>query len=216
MHNKGIGEMFNVVKYLAETNPSSLNYLDGQEHTPLDLACMNGSITAKTIDLLLRVCPGSIYQSNNRGGLPIHTVCDGDIDDEVVAMEVLNLLLKAQPALVTRPTDEEDSLSDGDELPLHRAAANRSPSFCKILLDAHPEAVKMVDRGVNCEVIPYLLDRPISSASVSERNVDGMLPIHLFCVYVNEQDEEREDTPVYTETIWRLLTAYPETLRVGN
>ena len=479
MHNKGIGEMFNVVKYLAETNPSSLNSLDGQEHTPLDLACMNGSITAKTIDLLLRVCPGSIYQSNNRGGLPIHTVCDGDIDDEVVAMEVLNLLLKAQPDLVTRPTDEEDSLSDGDELPLHRAAANRSPSFCKILVHAHPEAVEMVDsagclpfhnacyegrpdtveylfglhpeslhirnhygylpihwtvlgyreeytveivqflilhdsecvsksivsddggdqhlhgngtlplhivcssmnlydqrevmlllfnlypeavlirngqqqlpidilreklddlpidpdtgkvynedlyhrmecitsflqtqmnyarkaqdetfmrtpdatgslplhyairagaplgsikllvkgnpnaatvpdgsgmfplhvasemstvgvveylaelspehlddcdtnknfplhhacRGVNCEVIAYLLDRPISSVSVSERNADGMLPIHLFCVYVNEQDEEGEDTPVYTETIWRLLTAYPETLRVGN
>ena len=65
-------------------------------------------------------------------------------------------------------------------------------------------------RGVNYEVISYLLETPMSS--VSERNVDDMLPIHLFCKFVNEQENEDEDTPEYIETIWRLLTAYPETV----
>jgi len=44
--------------------------------------------------------------------------------------------------------------------------------------------------------------------SVSERNANGMLPIHLFCEYVIV----KADIPEYTETIWRLLTAYPETV----
>ena len=66
-------------------------------------------------------------------------------------------------------------------------------------------------RGGNCEVISYLLERPMSSATVSERNADDMLPIHLFCEFVRGRWCERE-TPEYTETIWRLLTAYPETV----
>jgi len=63
--------------------------------------------------------------------------------------------------------------------------------------------------GGNCEVVSYLLETPVSSASVSERNVNSMLPIQLFCDIVN-RSEEGGDTPEYTETIWRLLTAYPE------
>jgi len=66
-------------------------------------------------------------------------------------------------------------------------------------------------RGGNCEVIEYLLKTPISSASVSERNANDMLPIHLFCEFVNDQEED-DDSPKYTETIWRLLSAYPETI----
>jgi len=64
--------------------------------------------------------------------------------------------------------------------------------------------------GGNCEIISYLLETPLSSASLSERNVDGMLPIHLFCEYVKEQQEGEEEDTEYTETIWRLLKAYPE------
>ena len=66
-------------------------------------------------------------------------------------------------------------------------------------------------RGGNCEVIEYLLNTPMSSATVSERNVDDMLPIHLFCEFMRRRWCEGE-TPEYTETIWRLLTAYPETV----
>ena len=66
-------------------------------------------------------------------------------------------------------------------------------------------------RGGNCEVISYLLETPMSSASVSERNDGDMLPIHLFCEFVRGRWCEGE-TPEYTETIWRLLTAYPETV----
>jgi ankyrin repeat protein len=65
-------------------------------------------------------------------------------------------------------------------------------------------------REGKCEVIEYLLDRPMSSASVSERNIDDKLPIHLFCEHV--WCCHGYDPPKYTEIIWRLLSAYPETV----
>ena len=61
----------------------------------------------------------------------------------------------------------------------------------------------------NCEAVNYLLDRQV--ASVSERNTKGKLPIHLLCDAANERRGLR-DTPLYVETIWRLLLAYPETV----
>lgn len=65
-------------------------------------------------------------------------------------------------------------------------------------------------REGKCDVIEYLLETPVSSAAVSERNVDGKLPIHLFCEHV--RCCHGYDPPGYTETIWRLLSAYPETV----
>ena len=61
----------------------------------------------------------------------------------------------------------------------------------------------------NCEAVNYLLDRQV--ASVSERNTKGKLPIHLLCDAANERRGLR-DTPLYVETIWRLLLANPETV----
>ena len=58
-------------------------------------------------------------------------------------------------------------------------------------------------------MVKYLLEK--AAASVSERNADGMLPIHLFCDFVREQMGE-EENPQQLEIIWCLLMAYPETV----
>ena len=120
-------------------------------------------------------------------------------------------------------------------LPLDIACEVSTVRVVKYLVELSPDRLSTRDvnknyplhhacRGGNCELIAYLLDRPMSSASVSERNTGGMLPIHLFCKFVNEQeqeeeeveddeeDDEEDDNAEYTETIWRLLSAYPETV----
>jgi len=94
MNNESIGDMFDVVEYLAESNPSSLLAKDEYDQTPLAVACKNKSITAVTIGFLLECCPESIHQRNNCNELPIHTLCveeNKEMDDEV-AIDILKLL----------------------------------------------------------------------------------------------------------------------------
>jgi len=115
IHNTNIGDMFDVLKYLTETNPSSLLEKDIYDQTPLYVACDKSYMNTRIIKLLLKVCPNSIYQPNNCDWLPTHSLCEGRMDDEV-EVEILKLLLEAHP-------DSARLQSNGDgELPLHLAA----------------------------------------------------------------------------------------------
>jgi len=182
LHNENIGGVFDVVKYLAESNPSFLLAKDVYDQTPLDVACKNRSITAEIIKFLLEACPSSVYQRNNCNGLPMHSLCgEKDMDDEV-AIEILRLLLEAHPGSVSE-------IDSDMELPLHQAAAatNKSPDFCKILVDAYPESIR---RGDDTSSLPLHLacsnGRPdtveclfgLYPESLRIRNDGGHLPIH--------------------------------------
>ena len=182
MHNKSIGDLSDVVTYLVESSPSSLKVQDEYDQNPLNAACSNGFMTVKTIELLLRVCPDSIYEPSNWGGLPIHTLCEARIDDEV-ATDILKLLLEAHPNSVS------DQNNDDGELPLHLAANNKSPAFCKLLVDAYPESVRRGGSGANgslpihsaCyggrpDTLEYLLK--VYPESLYTRNDGSYLPIH--------------------------------------
>jgi len=191
MNNKSIGDLFDVMKYLVETNPSSLLAKDEHDQTPLAVACKNKSITAGTIRFLLEACPSSIHQRNNCNELPIHSLCEVNTDGGV-AIEILKLLLKAHPDSVTQ-TDGEGYL------PLHLAAMNKSPAFCKILVDAYPELAKRVDddgdlpihnachRG-RPDTVEYLFE--LYPESLHIRNNNGYLPIHEACGHPNKNTAE--------------------------
>jgi len=60
-------------------------------------------------------------------------------------------------------------------------------------------------RGGNCEVVKYLLDE--QSPHVTKCNADKKLPIHLLC-----ESGASTDSLEQTDTIYRLLLAYPETV----
>ena len=186
LNNENIGEMFDVVKYLAESSPSSLMLQDQHDRTPLHLACRNTNITARTVQILLQDCPEAVYQRNNCDELPIYNLCAEEknktqMDDEV-AKDVLNLFLEAQPDLVTHIEDELGYL------PIHSAATNKSQAFCKILVDAYPESVRIGDGDGSLPIIHKAcyndrLDTVESllrlyPESVHIRNNDGKLPIH--------------------------------------
>jgi len=63
-------------------------------------------------------------------------------------------------------------------------------------------------REGNFGVVKYLLESRVPS--VSERNGNNKLPIHLLCESGN--DKVDHESAEYVETIWRLLVAYPETV----
>ena len=180
LHNENIGKMFEVVKYLAETNPSSLQMKDEYSQTPLDLACKNRSVTAEIIEFLLEVCPSSVRQLNNCMGLPMHSLCDVKGMDDEVAIDILKLLLEAHPGSVSE-------IESDMELPLHQAATNKSRAFCRILVDAYPESIRRVDGASSLplhnacgdgrpETVEYLFG--LYPESLHIRNNGGYLPIH--------------------------------------
>ena len=128
------------------------------------------------------------------------------MEDEV-AMEVLQLFLEAKPDLVTQTAIDSD---DDEQLPIHKAVFNKSPSFCKILVDAYPESVK---RRSGNGYLPFVeacgFGRPdtveylfgLYPESLHIRDDSGYLPIHQTALYPNEY------TP---ETIEFLLRCDPE------
>ena len=189
IHNKSVGDMYEVLQYLTETDPSSLQAKDIYDQTPLYVACEKSYINAKTIELLLRVCPNSIYQPNNCDWLPTHSLCEARMDDEV-AVEVLKLLLEAHP-------DSARLQTNGDaELPLHLAASNKAPTFCKVLIDAYPEAVK-------------------------EQNGYGYLPFHFACSNGGRLDTVEYLFKVYPECIqtrddWGYLPIHSASFATGQ
>ena len=149
---------------------------------------------------------------DSAGMLPLHNSLYAS-----ASLGAIKLLVKGNPDAIRVP--------DGIGIhPLNIASQYSTLGVVKYLAELSPDRLNACDvnknyllhhacRRGNCEVIHYLLETPMNS--VSERNVIGMLPIHLFCEFVNEQEEEEddaEDTTEYTETIWRLLTAYPETV----
>ena len=147
---------------------------------------------------------------DSNGSLPLHNALFGK-----APLGSIKLLVRGNPDAVRVP--------DGIGMrPLDIASEVSTVGVIKHLAELAPDLLNACDmnknyllhhacRGGNCEVIEYLLERPMSSASVSERNDVGMLPIHLFCEFVKGRGCEGE-TLEYTETIWRLLTAYPETV----
>ncbi|KAL7545679.1 hypothetical protein ACHAWF_009027 [Thalassiosira exigua] len=63
-------------------------------------------------------------------------------------------------------------------------------------------------RGGHLEIINYLLDQ--FAPATGMRNISGYLPIHILCRKSGKVDISIMDTPKFTETVFRLLRAYPE------
>ena len=129
-------------------------------------------------------------------------------------MATIELLYKQNPNAI--------HVADNDGiLPLQIACADCRVDVVKFLLELTEDSVNIVDeegdfllhyacRRGNVELIKYLLDNG-HKCTVSEKNNDGNLPIQIFnsFVWISMGQDETE----YTEVFWKLLLAYPETLK---
>jgi len=188
LFNVNVNEMYDVIEYLVKLNPSCLQARDEFGQTPLHMACMSTNITAKIVELLLKICPESVHQQTSyNSGLPLHTLCERKFNDEV-AIDILKLLLETHPESISAQYDELDDVGD---LPLHAAASYQSSAFCKVLADAYPESVRRKNTVPGylpfhkaCkngwpDTVKYLFG--LYPESLHIRNDFGHLPIHVAC-----------------------------------
>jgi hypothetical protein len=101
--------MFDIVQYLVEPEPAPLQMTAGYERVPLQLACKNEIMDSKTINLILNAWPEASQQRSRFGELPIHDLCDNHRLDDTAALDILNMLLGANPQSV-RETNEDGGL----------------------------------------------------------------------------------------------------------
>ena len=187
-------EMLGIAELLARTEPSALRLTDRNDQVPLHIACSNRNMTPEVIRLLLEVWPQSFAQRDNCGGLPLHTLCYANVGlEESVSMEMLKLLVGVSPVSVTHADGDGDS-------PMHIAADNKSPEFCKVLVDAWgPELVKFEsDDGIlpvhkacgygRPDTVEYLLD--LFPEGISRRTNAGFLPVHEAAYRVEDSKAE--------------------------
>ena len=227
---------FNMTELLYDLYPEAILIRNGDQQLPIDILekrlgeAFSFSYNEESIQRIqepfsfLRVQMGYAWQAQDStamrtpdiiGSLPLHTALRSR-----APLGSIKLLVKGNSDAIDVP--------DGSGIhPLSIACQCSTIGVVKYLVERlsssnilntrdvnNNYSLHHACRGGNCEVIDYLLETPMSSASVSERNANDMLPIHLFCEFVKGlgyEEGEEEDTEL-TETIWRLLTAYPETV----
>ncbi len=137
--------------------------------------------------------------------------------DENGQLPLIKLLVKGNPSAVRCPDNT-------NMIPLHVACQHhKAASTIEYLIGINKFTLTTVDRewntvlhfacrGANHAIIALLLDK-YGSMSVSKRNTHKQLPIEL--LLENKNEVSNEESVEYTESIYRLLRAYPETMMIS-
>jgi len=151
---------------------------------------------------------------DENGQLPLHRALR---DNETITLGSIKLLVKGNPSAVRCPDNT-------NMIPLHIACQHhKAASTIEYLIGINKFTLTTVDRewntvlhfacrGANHAIIALLLDK-YGSMSVSKRNTHKQLPIELLLENTNEVSNE--ESVEYTESIYRLLRAYPETMMIS-
>eukprot|EP00984_Skeletonema_dohrnii_P023860 scaffold12953_cov123-Skeletonema_dohrnii-CCMP3373.AAC.15 len=142
------------------------------------------------------------------GQLPLHAALQIN-----VRLGSIKLIVKGHPPAVQSP-------DNSGALPLHIACQHHeSADVIQYLVGLDTSTLDAVDGDGNTalhlachfarhEIIALLLDK-FDAVSVSKRNSHKKLPIDL--LWESNEVEDKESVE-YTESVFRLLTAYPETV----
>ena len=145
---------------------------------------------------------------DGNGQLPLHNALQNN-----VRLGSIKLLVKGSPSAIR-------TFDNSGAIPLHVACQHHdSPSVVQYLLDLDIRTLRVVDFENNtalhyaCHGAKYesiaLLSEKYDAVSVSKRNAQNKLPIDL--LWESNAVEDR-DSVEYTESVFRLLKAYPETV----
>ncbi len=153
---------------------------------------------------------------DENGQLPLHRALR---DNPTITLGSIKLLVKGNPSAI-REVDNRGMI------PLHIACQHHETSSAVVeyLIGLNRVTLTTVDgegdtvlhhacRGANHATVALLLDK-YGSMSVSKRNAQKQLPIDLLLRKMNEVGDE--ESVKFTESIYRLLRANPETLVCYN
>ncbi len=150
---------------------------------------------------------------DENGQLPLHRAF---YDNATITLGSIKLLVKGNPCAIC-------TFDNRGTIPLHVACQHHeSPAVVEYLIGLNEVTLTTADgegntalhyacRGANHEIIALLLDK-YGSISVSKRNTHKQLPIDL--LFASEAVSDKESVE-YTESIYRLMKAYPETINYG-
>jgi ankyrin repeat protein len=148
---------------------------------------------------------------DENGQLPLHRALRDNVN-----LGSIKLLVKGNPSAIT-------CADNSGTIPLHVACQHHdSASVIEYLINLDPTSLHREDlddstalhhacRGANHAIIALLTEK-YGAVSVSKRNAHGQLPIDLLLQNKNEVEVRDEERVEYTESIYRLLRAYPMTL----
>ena len=148
-------------------------------------ACANENVTLEIVQLLYHTFPGALQLRNDGGSLPIHRLCYNKDLDDINSLDILRFMLSIGPNL-------QKEANNRGYLPIHYAVMYKSTAFCKELINAYPESLRMVEtsegilpihyacangkRDDTADTIQYMLE--LARELVNAEDSNGYLPIH--------------------------------------
>ena len=180
-------DMLEIITFFHDAEPASLRVLDGDNATVLHHVCYNKYVTLELVQFLYNSWPEAIRMRAGHTGLPIHDLCRNNKIDDTVALEILRFMLDVNPSL---------SREGEDYLPIHTAAGSMSFEFCKVLINAYPESLRVGTsdgslpihevcnnggRDDQINTIHYMLE--LDPESINAQDGYGDLPIHRAAMY---------------------------------
>ena len=174
--------------YYKSTETKSLIVRDEWGQILLHHALYDNHASLGSIKLLLEASPDSLFIADNDGIMPLHVAC------AFKPVEVVEYLIDY---FTTSFGDDKCSnimlkKDKWGNTPLHYACRYGKCDLVQLLLEKHQE----------------------HTTSISERNDDDKLPIHLLCDARRLGLRNKVDTESieYTEALWLLLRQCPETI----
>ena len=146
LSNPSVNDIRHILFYIIGSMHNAIRIVDGDGRTPLHLACRNEDMTLEIMQFIYSKWPEAIGMRDNNGFLPFRFLCS--CMDGSASLDILRFMLSIDSTVVRE--------RDSDNLPIHLAIVRKSFAFCKVLIDAYPESLKI---GVG----------------------DSLLPIHLAC-----------------------------------
>ena len=138
--NPHIDNLLEILAYLLESEPISIRLRDSSNQALLHIACDNASMDKAIFQLIYNILPGALQLRDNYRWLPIHCLCCNEDLDENASIDILRFMLEIDPTL-SREVDDDGCL------PIHDAVTYKSTAFCKILIDAYPQSLRIESGG---------------------------------------------------------------------
>jgi len=191
--------------------PAAVEQVDNLGWLPLHHAVRHDA-PLEIIQLLVERYPEGVQVTDIQGSTLLHIACRHGSSGSVV-----NYLTRQLSPEATLAVDSNGFTS------LHVACKHGVPlDIFNYLICINSHLLTMQDnrgelplhkacRGGHLHLIKEIID--LQPASVSVRNNRNELPIFILCKRSGKDDEVRESVE-YTETIWKLLLAHPETVSV--
>jgi len=200
-----------LLEELIDCYPRALEEVDNRGWLPLHHAVRH-SAPLKMIQSLAEKYPNGVQVADKQGSTVLHIACRYGALKPVIR----HLLIQCNSSLL--------SVDNNGFTPLHVACKHgaqlngvpydRAEEFregCLMQDNSGELPLHKACRGGHLSLIKEIVD--MQPASISVRNNQNELPIFILCKRSGKDKEVRESVE-YTESIWKLLLAHPETVTV--